>query len=320
MLYGTLLGTTLEITAYSNLFGVFNNFGFLGLIGIATFAGSFRAIIAIAVLVVGFAMMSGSKGAFFYVLLPVFVILFHRKLWQPRLRSVLSFAIVVLAGLMVAVVVDKYRAASQRILMQDGVASFSPVVAFKELHLYDVLGEVTITRLVDRVTLLSKHFVYLVEADRARNLQRWEGESYLPLAVWFVPRALWSDKPVVSRGYWYGREILGWQYRTRSEAAITLWGDAYMNFGWVGVIFVPLVWIGIVFLVYEFSLKRSPWGLVYLGAVYSKLFALEQNMAVPLVGMMQTGLLVLMIYGVSKLLLRTTRTGVKAYVRAASNG
>jgi len=321
-LYGTLLGTTLEVTAYGNVLSVLNNLGFVALMGIVACAKSFRLIISIAALEIGFAMICGSKGAILYILLPVFVILFHRKLWQPSFRSIIGATFIALAGLLAFTVVDEYRAASQWIMMRKGTEALSPITAFEVLRSRSEVPEkIDTAKLVDRITILSEHFAYIVDVDRERHLGRWLGESYLPLVVWFIPRAVWPNKPVFSRGYWYAGEILGWQYRTRAEAAITLWGDAYMNFGWIGTIFVPIVWICIVFLVYKFSLAQGIWGLVFIGAVYNKFLMLEQNMAVPLTNIIQTGLVVLLLYGISRFLLRTTCTRrMKRSLKEVSNG
>ena len=59
------------------------------------------------------------------------------------------------------------------------------------------------------------------------------GSKLWPGLLWFVPRAVWSDKPTMSVGNWYAREALGWG--TASEAALTLPGDFYLNFGIMGV-------------------------------------------------------------------------------------
>lgn len=304
LLYGTLLATQLELTPYSNAVGILNKLGFLALIGIGVFAKSSRLIIPVAILEIGWAAIAGSKGAVLQVAIPLLVILYQRRIIKEitklRFRTILTGAILGLLVVLSFSFVDAYRAASQRIIMYEGLARFSPMRALREVQFSKVF-RINSAKLINRSTLLSTHFAYLLEADHLKELKRWSGESLLPLITWFIPRAIWPGKPQVSRGRWYATEILGWSFGTRSEAAITLWGDAYMNFGWAGVFLVSLTWIAITFFIYEFSVSKRPWGLVFLGTVYMHLLALEQNIAVPLVNIMQTGLLVMLLYFVSRL-------------------
>jgi len=108
------------------------------------------------------------------------------------------------------------------------------------------------------------------------------GETIWPAFVWFVPRVIWSNKPVLSIGTWYAHEILGWDPSNRSEAAITLWGEAYINFGVLGMIFAGLS-LGLLFWnVYAFlykDLKGFFKIIIYFLFISTFILSFERNIA-----------------------------------------
>jgi hypothetical protein len=63
---------------------------------------------------------------------------------------------------------------------------------------------------------------------------RFYGESYWFLTYWFIPRAIWPDKPMVNRGLWVRTEVYG--RSPTSSAPQTVPGDFYINFGLWGVV------------------------------------------------------------------------------------
>jgi hypothetical protein len=64
----------------------------------------------------------------------------------------------------------------------------------------------------------------------------WGGRHYgdLPLLI-FVPRFLWSDKPVMDIGRWVSTVVMGNPRSMTHSQAITFAGDLYLNFGVDGV-------------------------------------------------------------------------------------
>lgn len=65
-------------------------------------------------------------------------------------------------------------------------------------------------------------------------VDRKHGATLWPGFLWFIPRAIWPAKPVLSIGGWYAVTVLGWG-DGKSEAAVTVPGDFYLNFGIAGV-------------------------------------------------------------------------------------
>lgn len=64
-------------------------------------------------------------------------------------------------------------------------------------------------------------------------LDRQHGATLWPGVLWFIPRAIWPTKPKLSIGGWYAVTVLGWH--EGPEAAVTVPGDFYLNFGIAGV-------------------------------------------------------------------------------------
>ena len=66
-------------------------------------------------------------------------------------------------------------------------------------------------------------------------LEKQHGATLWPGLFWFIPRSIWPGKPVLSIGRWYADDVLNWGTGT-SEAAVTVPGDLYLNFGADGVL------------------------------------------------------------------------------------
>jgi hypothetical protein len=70
------------------------------------------------------------------------------------------------------------------------------------------------------------------------------GATLWPGLLWFVPRSVWQAKPMLSIGRWYAATVLDWGPGT-SEAAVTVPGDLYLNFG-IGGVAVGMLGYGMV--------------------------------------------------------------------------
>ena len=76
-----------------------------------------------------------------------------------------------------------------------------------------------------------------------------EGGTLDYLAVAFVPRALWPEKPTIAKGAWFalriGQANLMPDGQIVNSINMTIPGELYLNFGWVGV-FIGLILFGAV--------------------------------------------------------------------------
>lgn len=67
------------------------------------------------------------------------------------------------------------------------------------------------------------------------------GMSYLAIPFFWVPRAIWPDKPQADLGAWVKSEIFGQRVQL-SGWPPGLVGDAYINFGYIGIIIIPFIY------------------------------------------------------------------------------
>ena len=85
---------------------------------------------------------------------------------------------------------------------------------------------------------------YLVDRDGFRA-----GQTLDYLGYAFIPRFLWPEKPIIAKGAWFALEI-GQAY-TRPDGtitnavAMTIPGELYLNFGWLGVFLGCLTYGGL---------------------------------------------------------------------------
>ncbi|MEM4724134.1 MAG: hypothetical protein QXP01_03905 [Candidatus Hadarchaeum sp.] len=91
-------------------------------------------------------------------------------------------------------------------------------------------------------------------------------DKFLAIPAYVIPRALWPDKPVLSRGNWFAIMYLNQPEFVPSSAAITVFGEGYMYAGWLGVVLacfilgVQLAWV------YRWTASAQLWA-IYLALI-----------------------------------------------------
>ncbi len=96
------------------------------------------------------------------------------------------------------------------------------------------------------------------------------GKTYIDMLLFPVPRSLYTTKPE-----WYGIDDItrgmGWSHST--QAAVTIPGEAFANFGWCGVVFVMPVFGMFFGIMYRYcSQNRSPLMFLYPAVIMYMLF------------------------------------------------
>jgi hypothetical protein len=59
-------------------------------------------------------------------------------------------------------------------------------------------------------------------------------DQFLAIPAYIVPRALWQDKPILSRGVWFSITYLNHPDDTVTSSAMTIFGESYIFAGWMG--------------------------------------------------------------------------------------
>ena len=88
-------------------------------------------------------------------------------------------------------------------------------------------------------------------------------EQFLLLPTKLVPRAIWPDKPVLSRGRWFSVNFRGLEDTTTSSSAMTLVGESYLFFGSTGVL-IGMAILGTALAVLYRLVDRPGVAVVYL--------------------------------------------------------
>lgn len=296
LMYGTHLGTRLELTGASNLLGTMNAVGTLGAWGLVVFVRRVRRAWLPALLEVAWMLISGSKGGLLYILLPLFMILFQRGAIRINLRLALTLALVMVVFLGSFVVVHGYRVAVVKQVAAGGYESVDLVGAVGEIEIaaedFELVGDSLSKRLN-----LAERFLMILETQDERQEVTWGGESYLTALFWFVPRSIWPEKPSMSLGRWFGVRYLGFSEDSRSEAGVTVWGEGMLNFKLLGALLAPALWMIALQLLYIACLRIGPWGLVLLGMVYLRMInSLAANVAAPISYVSQSALMLALVY------------------------
>ena len=303
LLYGTLLATNLAPTAYSNLLGAFNQLSTLAFLGLLVFSRRVGWLLILVALEVAWRWVGSSKAGLVYVLLPVLLVLVHRGRLRLGWRAVLLAAVLFAVFLGSFMAIHQYRVAAQRAILSRGYGAFSPAAVLRELRPDADAFPETARSIATRFdwakgATAAREYAGLVHAPS------WKGATYLRSFTWLVPRAVWPHKPDVSLGRWYAQEVLGWSAASRSEAEITVWGEAHLNFGLLGSILLPAVWLLLLQAFYALCLERGSWGLFLISASYvAVLNAPAVNVAVTAAALGQTLILV----GLARMLARGER-------------
>ena len=114
------------------------------------------------------------------------------------------------------------------------------------------------------------------------------GHTLVPLAAGPVPRFLWPSKPKTGLGRWFTERYWAPGTKNTSAQPITVVGEGYVNFGFVGVIGLLVILAG-VWAALAVVLNPSAGGLVLLAYpfVVAAALAVERNLAYTMVNLGQ---------------------------------
>jgi hypothetical protein len=94
------------------------------------------------------------------------------------------------------------------------------------------------------------------------------GKTYLDMLLLPIPRSIYTSKPE-----WYGVDdisrLMGWPESTQS--AITLPGEAFANFGWLGLLMAPLYGVLLYFISKKLYAIGGSWFFWYISVGVSTL-------------------------------------------------
>lgn len=275
MMYGTLAGTHLPLVWFDNILGAILNSGLLFIV----FGELNKRYLFICFLEAAWIILSGSKLGVIIMLL--IIVLRYNPSFKRRYIAYFFISLFVLPTVF-------SLARYSRVYIQNRKQIDISKVSIDMLTQNKLEGRELIERLstayyLDNIISYKKKHVY-IDLDNDRFI--------LPL-VWFVPRIMWSNKPRVSYGDWVGKNVYSWSTNTRSEQAVTFFGDLYLAIGILSFLIYPilLMFIGR-FLVY----LSSNHSYVIFYSLSQILTIFEGNVSVLLVNLFQNLLLTIVVY------------------------
>jgi hypothetical protein len=91
-------------------------------------------------------------------------------------------------------------------------------------------------------------------------------ERFLTLPAALIPRAIWPDKPTLSRGVWFSSTFRGLDLDTTSYSAMTIFSEGFLFYGWIGTV-LGMVMAGVLLAVVRRRLDNPRLVFVYLALV-----------------------------------------------------
>lgn len=196
------------------------------------------------ILILGFTFVSGSRSAFFSIMIIATMAIYYARYARVVMRKLIPFLIISVVSLAIGVlVITQFR--NMRLSMYRDL----PVTVGETISLMGGALENTGEMLFnEQVGLIGMSFIDRfvgidtlgVTLARAKSLVSAEREAGIhnnivnELIVGFVPRTIWPDKPLVGEfGLAFTRIYLESPYR--SSNGPTMFGDLYRNFGYLGI-------------------------------------------------------------------------------------
>jgi hypothetical protein len=187
-----------------------------------------------------YGLISLSKMA---LLLPLIAALLGYQAARPlRFRSWMLFAGFGTALLMVLQPMNTYlryrRDSAGVVHVRDLLDVLSASVNAESLRELDNLRKTGVQQdtFITRLSYVNVEVFVMAKRNEGRK-----GNTYRYFKDLFIPRFLWPDKPVVNPGLDFNKEWLG---SDDSAVGLTLFGEAFFEFGWWGVPLVGLVLAG----------------------------------------------------------------------------
>lgn len=196
------------------------------------------------VLVIGF--LSGAKELF---LLPVFSVLITINYLKKKVRPLVF---VLIASVFMAVVVPVFN-------------TYRHINDFFELQTkVEELVERTDPEKMARDSMgrfYGIDSVAIIIRDTPGVMDYQYGKTLLPVALFWIPRQIWSEKPVVSFGKVFGATYLHeWFFNTGTAASPTILGEAYINWHLAGMMLTALVFGVVLRASYEYLIINNRGG------------------------------------------------------------
>jgi hypothetical protein len=118
-------------------------------------------------------------------------------------------------------------------------------------------------------------------------------QQFVMLPTKIVPRALWPDKPILSRGEWFSTNYRGLEEDSTSSA-MTMFGEGYLFYGWTGVCLGMMLVGGVLAVLYR-AFNRVSFLPVYL-ALLPTMLEIEPELSSYLTTLVQRSIVFIVVF------------------------
>jgi len=213
------------------------------------------------------------QGLAMTVLAPIFAYIFIRRKLPKKIIVVL-----IMIGLPVFAILGEYRYVTTTFYKASEIDLSATSQAFLAAKTRSDRTKNLLGNLIDRVYDGKSLGYLLMHYSDDYNYEL--GSTYKNIPFVFIPRFIYTDKPVFSTalGNWY-------QLLAGGSMPTTFWGESYINFSWFGIILISYL-LGLAMKAYDYIfIKRASkpyWVYLYL---FSAIYILRLPMQVAVIWM-----------------------------------
>jgi hypothetical protein len=121
-------------------------------------------------------------------------------------------------------------------------------------------------------------------------------ERFLETPLYLLPRAIWTEKPVLTRSQWFSVNYLDMPPDTPSGTALTIFGESYLFSGWFTTVF-GLFCLGLLLALVFHNTVAAGLITVYIAMVPGFL-DIESELTTKFISMFQSFVVFIIIYGI----------------------
>lgn len=179
-----------------------------------------------------------------------------------------TLAILIIVGLPIFCILGSYRNVASSFYEMDKINLMNVPKALSAACKLSATED-TFRNFIDR--LHDGKFLGYLLMNYSKDYSYELGGTYKDILTVFIPRFIWSGKPIISKfmNNWYSN-LLG-----SSAVPVTVWGESYINFSWFGIILIPYL-LGLIMKGYDYLFikraSRQYWVFVYLFSAILFLF------------------------------------------------
>lgn len=247
---------------------------------------------------IAFGLFSGWKG-FIIPLIGIPLLLYHYLRKHLSIRQILRWAVIVIIALIFVIfpLINSYRSAFHEMA---SYTSMHGVLSAWSRALSSFQRSQLVSTISDSTRKLMNRFIGLDSFSIIVANPKYQGGKTLALFFTaFIPRFLWSEKPVLDVGRKFAVEYWNQPINVQNSIAPTAIGELYWNFGLIGVL-IGMFLLGVIYrIAYLYFIRNSTQvsameAFLYV-FIFLRLINIEGNLATLFAGLLEQFVLLVII-------------------------